>query len=371
MSATAAPTRPEGVIEVDGMLWKPKRGATASADEFIAARTLFLQLHQESRWNPWVLDHHQAELEHATDVMDEWRRAEPGHRMLTSRQIEARMARHKRGRAREQAKRDAERDSRKAQHVPERSEARLALIEQQSRLDYEIEVLAGFRDGTRFPAMDSTRREREIDELEQSVDERRQEIERLITVVGDAEQVVDKHGWLPIDRRERMLLHYKYDRQGKVQQLRQEISQLEVRLTAPIDRKERANIRTEIATLRHRLDELLAVPPLNAEDMCSECPTPLSKHGWVTPPYEGPCPAWPRWAARLQRARGILMSASRSEPAAVGPVAPKPQPLAVIPSGLPIAEVTKRLQDLAKQHPNAEVRRGRANRWELWPTEHE
>jgi len=48
------------------------------------------------------------------------------------------------------------------------------------------------------------------------------------------------------------------------------------------------------------------------------------------------------------------------------PAQPKPQPLAVVPSGLPIAEVVAKLTELQQQFPGAEVRRGRANRWELW-----
>jgi hypothetical protein len=53
------------------------------------------------------------------------------------------------------------------------------------------------------------------------------------------------------------------------------------------------------------------------------------------------------------------------------PAAPRPQPLAVIPSGLPIAEVLQRLQDLKVKHPDAEVRRGNRNKWELWPATEE
>jgi hypothetical protein len=49
------------------------------------------------------------------------------------------------------------------------------------------------------------------------------------------------------------------------------------------------------------------------------------------------------------------------------PAKPKPAPLAIVQSGLGIAEVVRRLQELQEQHPDAEVRRGRANRWELWP----
>ena len=36
---------------------------------------------------------------------------------------------------------------------------------------------------------------------------------------------------------------------------------------------------------------------------------------------------------------------------------------------MPIAEVIAKLTDLQEQYPDAEIRRGRANRWELWPKE--
>ena len=39
----------------------------------------------------------------------------------------------------------------------------------------------------------------------------------------------------------------------------------------------------------------------------------------------------------------------------------------VIPSRLPIAEVMARLAEVQAEHPDAEVRRGSANRWEIWP----
>jgi hypothetical protein len=49
------------------------------------------------------------------------------------------------------------------------------------------------------------------------------------------------------------------------------------------------------------------------------------------------------------------------------PGPPKPKPIAVIPSGLPIADIMARLAEIQTDHPDAEVRRGRANRWEIWP----
>lgn len=48
---------------------------------------------------------------------------------------------------------------------------------------------------------------------------------------------------------------------------------------------------------------------------------------------------------------------------------PGPSPLAVLPSGLPIAVVVAKLTELQAQFSAAEVRRGRANRWELWAPE--
>lgn len=38
-------------IERDGMLWKPKRGSTATAEEFFAARARFAEVHADARWN--------------------------------------------------------------------------------------------------------------------------------------------------------------------------------------------------------------------------------------------------------------------------------------------------------------------------------
>jgi hypothetical protein len=42
------------VIEVDGLLWKPKSGATSSGEQFSRARSLLLEIHRHASWNPWV-----------------------------------------------------------------------------------------------------------------------------------------------------------------------------------------------------------------------------------------------------------------------------------------------------------------------------
>lgn len=107
--------------------------------------------------------------------------------------------------------------------------------------------------------------------------------------------------------------------------------------------------------------------------MCADCATPRDKHGWVTPPGDGHCPAWPGWGARLKQVRQMVEDMVRRNEESKGaeaPPRPKLEPLALVPSGLPIAEVVERLQELQAKYPDVEVRRGRANRWELWPKPH-
>ncbi|GAA3810105.1 hypothetical protein GCM10022226_33120 [Sphaerisporangium flaviroseum] len=334
--ATTSATLPEGVIEVDGMLWKPKPGATATAEEFIAARTRFVEINRDGRWNPWVLDERQAELDEAIAIMGQWTRAEPGHRRLTLKQLEARWERGDRKLERERAAADKQREARKQHYDPERAQARLSLIENLSILDHLQTEPAAFRDGSRFPGMEPDNRQKEMAELETKIERVQKFVKRLEAEVGDPEEVIDKNGWLPGERREALLFQYKYDRQFAVRDLRKQLAELQSTYKASKDRKERSDLRFKISMAQHKLDDLLAVPELAAEQMCSECATPMFKHGWVTPPYDGPCPAWPGWAKRIHRAREMLATAVEANKRRKKPRAPpplKPEPLAVIPSG--------------------------------------
>lgn len=359
---------PADAIEHDGMLWKPRREATASAEEFTTARTLFIELHNDAMWNPWVRDERAAEIDAAAEIMSQWQRAEPGHRHMSLKQWEAQQARRERKREEQRARDDARRERDKARYDEQRAAARLRLIEVQASLDHGLAELSGFRDGTKFLAMDPKRRETEIGELEQKVERLQTEIDRLTPIVGDPEDVVDEHGWLPRDRREHTWWSYRLDRERKVRDLKQQLPELEAALKAAADRAERGDRRAKLAEVTRDLERLIAEGPFTAEEMCSECATPMAHHGWVWPPGH-PCPAWPGWAARMREARQMLESfAKRREADAAPPPKPKPQPLAVVPSGLPIAEVVAKLTELQAQFPDAEVRRGRANRWELWPT---
>lgn len=356
-----------GVIEHDGMLWKACEGSTTSAEEFIAARTLFITLNEDSSWNPWVWEERRADFDRACEVMETWERAEPGHRRLTMKQWEAQQARREKARAAER-QRDADRQERdKARYDEQRETDRLRLIEVQSRLDYEVRELAAYRDGTRFPAMDPSKRAVDIAKLESTIETRRADVADVAQAVGDPEDVVDQYGRLPRDRRERTWWDYRLDREQEVRRLKEEIPKLQAAHTAATDKAEKRERRSELDTASRRLDERLAEGPFTKDDMCSECATPMAFHGWVYPPGH-PCPAWPGWAARMREARKMFEAAvERSRADAARPPVTKPEPLAVIPAGLPIADVIEKLTKLQQEFPEAEVRRGRANRWELWP----
>jgi hypothetical protein len=367
MATSIDGSRAAVTIEHDGKLWRPKRGAIANAEEFIAARSLFIQLHADAQWNPWVLDDRAADLDRAIEIMEQWPRAEPKFRRLTTKQFDARMARSDREFSAKQAKTEQRRERDRQRHDPDREAARLALLEQQSRLDYEVPEVAALRDGTKFPGLTDGRRYADVAEGEATIARRRAEIARLVQLVGDVETVVDKRGRLPQDRRELMLSIFSSCRSVEVRELRTRVAELtELMHAAAKDKAKPAEHRVELKESTRRLDALLAIPMLTADDMCSECATPASRHGWVTPPSDGPCPAWPGAAAQRRKFREMFDSMVRATQPAPPPAPPKPEPLAVIPSRLPIAEVLARLSEVQAKYPDAEVRRGNANRWEVW-----
>jgi hypothetical protein len=327
---------------------------------------LFIGLHNEAMWNPWIRDERAADIDAAAEVMGQWQRAEPGHRHMSLKQWEAQQARRERKREQQRVQDQARRERDKALYDEGRSTARLHLMEVQSSLYHGLAELAGFREGTRFPAIDPKRRASEIEELEQKVERLRVEVDRLTPIVGDPENVVDEHGWLPRDRREQTWWSYRLDRERKVSDLKQLLPEMEAALKATTDRAERRDRRAKLDEANRDLGRLIAEGPFTADEMCSECATPVARHGWVWPPGH-PCPAWPGWAARMREARQMLETcAKRRDADAATPAQPKPTPLAVVPSGLPIADVVAKLTELQARFPDAEVRRGRANRWELW-----
>jgi hypothetical protein len=361
---------PEGVYSDGERLWRTKPGATSTFEENVAARALFIDLHTDESWNPWRMDEEAAALECAREVMEEWERAEPDFKPKSKRQIDAEMKRWDQDFERRRAQREAQRQKNQARYDPEREKARLALLECRSILDHQLHEVAQLRSGEAFPAMDPKRRAANVAELDKAIVRHRARVEELEPVVGDPEDVPDANGHVPADRRFTTLRYYRQHRVDEITELRATLPELEAALKSTDDKAERSKLRAERDVKKARLEKLLAIPRLEAEDMCADCATPWDRHGWVTPPADGPCPAWPGWGARLEEVRQMLEHiVRRSEQSKVteAPLRPKPEPLAVVPSGLPIAEVVERLQELQAKCPDAVVRRGRANRWELWP----
>lgn len=351
------------VFEHEGLLWKSKPEATSSFTQLLEARSALREITKDSLWNPWVREEREQESDAALAVMEQWTRAEPGFRQMTEQEVDEMLAESDRQSAAAHAA-DVERWERDRQRYdPERESARLALLELSSRLKFVTEELA------RYGAMDSSRSSGwawRMAELQREAEKLPPEVERLQTLARDIEDVVDTNGRLPRDRRSTTLLYYRLDRERDIRELRERVPALRAELTSTTDRSERSSLRAKLQVEEHTLEELLAVPPLSPDEMCSECATPASKHGWVSPPYDSPCPAWPGLGARLEKVRQMMWEAvERSLPKEPEP--PKPQPLAVIPSGLAIAEIIEQLTKLQIDHPKAVVKRGRANRWELWP----
>jgi hypothetical protein len=364
----SGPVPASEVIEVDGLLWKPKSGATSSGEQFSRARSLLLEIHRDASWNPWVEEDRMQEYQQATAVFEQWTRAEPGFRQLTSEEVDAGMATWDAKFEARNAERDRQQAARVALYDEGREQARLALLEQQAILRHCSQKLDDLRERRRFPAMPEQPRRAQIAELQQSVAAARTAVVRLQEQVGDVETVVDQHGWLPQERRELALSLFSARRCSEVRELRERVREQPTTLQATKGRAERAPIRAALNRDTQRLEFLMVIPPLEAADMCSECITPASWHGYVTTGANldaGPCPAWPRWAQRICKVREMFAAAIKDKPAEPPP--PKPEPLAVIASGLPIAEVMRQLADIQARYPDARVRRGNRNRWEIWP----
>jgi hypothetical protein len=357
--------QPKQVYELEGMLVAPRPGATSTFEDYVAARATFIEINDDARWNPWVHEDRASEERSAMAVMEQWRRAEPGFRHTTVPQVKEMLDEVGRRSDAEFAADAARQERDKERYDPERERARLSLLEQESILSRQREEMVELRTG-RYPAMGDEHRTAKIAEIEHTTNVREAQIAVLASIVGDREDIVDKYGRLPRDRRKASLLHYRLNREHKIRELRARIPELKTAATKSKDRTERSKLRSELQTAESSLETLLAVPPLSEDDMCSECARPASHHGWVSPPYDGPCPAWPGWAERLRQAREILFTATERTKGKEEPDQPKPHPIAVLPSGLPIAEVIIRLSELQNEHPDAIIKRGRANKWEIW-----
>jgi hypothetical protein len=216
---------------LDGMLVKAKPGAGFSFEEYLTARATFIEINDEARWNPWVRDDRADETNLAMAVMEEWTRAEPGFSQMTEQEIEEMLAGVSRETGAEFAADKARQERDRERYDPERTQARLALLEQESILARRREEAEELRAG-RYSSWADERRAFEIAELEAGRARCEVEIERLASIVGDREDVVDECGRLPHDRRKANLLFYQLGRERDVRELRSRVPALKAALKA-------------------------------------------------------------------------------------------------------------------------------------------
>ena len=356
------------VIEVDGLLWKPKSGATSSGEQFSRARSLLLEIHRDASWNPWVEEDRTQEYQQAAAVFEQWTRAEPGFRQLTSEEVDVGMATWDAEFEARNAERDRQQAARVALYDEGREQARLALLEQQAILRHCSQKLDDLRERRRFPAMPEQPRRAQIAELQQSVAAARTAVVRLQEQVGDVDTVVDQHGWLPQERRELALSLFSARRCSEVRELRERVREQPTTLQATKGRAERAphprraqpghpaagvphgdtaprgcrhvlrvHHASELAWLRHH--------------RCESRRGPVSRLAAVG-------------ATDLQGARDVRR---RDQGQACRAAASEAGTAGCHRLWAADRRGARQLAEIQARYPDARVRRGNRNRWEIWP----
>jgi hypothetical protein len=261
-----------------------------------------------------------------------------------------------------------------ASYDPRLALARLALIEQEVRLasaTRELNEMLKERSalpepGDSWKAM-QRKWERKASDAERLVKE-------LGPLVGDPEAVVDEHGRLPFERRERFLDEFVHKINTEIHDLRERLPALYTELKVTRGRQARAPLREELRKRTARLAYLETLPPFTAPDMCSECQSPMSWHDTgatfclITGEFlDYQCPAWPTFREQIRIGLERFAEMMRTTPQPANLASVVPQPLTLIPFGTSVEQTIKQLAAIQTDHPGAEVRRGKRNSWEIWP----
>ncbi len=216
------------------------------------------------RWNPWVWEDLAVDYGVALDVFGQWGRAEPGFRTRTVEEIDAEQEQRSAGIDAEAAQAEQDRAERAACYDAARAQARLELLEEQGVLASKVserDEIAGLR---LYPAMPEARRQSVLAGLNAAITARQGEMERLASLVGDAEAVADENGWLLAERRDRLLAMFSARRVTGVRELRLSAARRQAELTATKGRPKRARIRAALRKDTCRLEFLEGIPPMTA-----------------------------------------------------------------------------------------------------------
>jgi hypothetical protein len=234
-------------IDLDGNRWEPVRGATAPAREFIAARSLIDQIHQQARWDPWVLQDRASEYDAAPHNCGQWASTDPAPPGKTDEEYEAeldqRLAEADARFEARQAQAGKDRAGRARHYDPDRDRARLALLEVQAILAGKIRQREQILSGEAFRLADEGGRRRLVAGLEYDIAAGTREADDLAAVVGDPQTVSDAGGWLPAERRELALTLFKARRLAQVRDLRARIAEAQATSKSGQGKPERAALR--------------------------------------------------------------------------------------------------------------------------------
>jgi hypothetical protein len=213
---------------------------------------------------------------------------------------------------------DAEREraqqdhaQRAARYDRERDRARLALLGQLAILAGKTREREQLASRKLHPAMEDERRHAKLAKLDLDITAAARTVDELTPVVGDPDAVWDEHGWFPSERRALALEIFAERRVNEVRELRGRVAARRHHPDAVRGRSGRARSGEALLRDTARLRFLEATPPLEAADMCSECPTPAAWHSLAVTfnldpardvgRVDGPCLAWPWWRERLIR----------------------------------------------------------------------
>lgn len=358
------------VTTANGVTWTRQPGGTSTADELVEALSVMGRMYSDValQWDWWEEGRREQEHERVWRVLREWDNG-ADRRGHTEEEIEAFL----------QANSD-----KVDKRIAADKERRARLVAQsydQDRETSRLRLLRTEADAAFFGhVIDAPASAAQRTDAERRLEESRTVARTLREQLGDPEQVLDRHGYLPSERRPQNLeQHMTFWRHPTLRKLAK--------------------------TDRRRFRALLAMPMPDPASMCSECQAPAEWHEYdlslrlfhprpapgstaerlahLMPGWWERCPActayrighvWggahalpdftgEQWRAMLpQRLRTIFAPG----PVKKKPTQPKPRPLATVPPG-PIAEVMAKLQELQAEYPTAQVRQGARGRWELWP----
>lgn len=357
------------VTAPNGVVWTRQAEGRATGRQLLEALDDLRGMYSDSsrRWNWWEEGRREREHDRLWAILSEWDNGatagSPEESDATAQvlldDIDERVERE----------RDRRADLVAKSYDQERETARLQMLRAESDSAFFAQVMAK-------PATSAQR-----DDAERRAADSRASAETLRSVLGDPEWVIDRHGYLPAERRTRNLdLHMEFWRHPQ--------------------------LRKWSTTDRRRFRVLLGMPMPTSGQMCSECQAPADWHDYDLslrlfhpPPEPGSqaetmarlmpgwwerCPACTayqighRWGGKFALPdfdgeqwismlppllRNIFIPTARKPRAKA---APKPRPLAVIEPG-PIDQVLAQLSAAQDAHPQAQVRPGPRGGWELWP----